>query len=141
MEGPVSYSFPKKQHLCSRKIIDSLFAQGKTFSIGPFRMYYIMGPPAEAPFQILFAVPKRAHKRAVHRNQIRRRMREAFRLNYPGLLAPILEGKQVPLAVICLYLPHEIYSYSRLEPKMQQVLSRLSQLVEKVPDRSVSVAD
>lgn len=141
METQLSYAFPKSFHLCSKKEIDNLFAQGKTFSSGPFKVFYLLDNPQPAPLQVIFAVPKRAHKRAVHRNLIRRRMRESFRLQYPTLLAPALAKNPSGMAVLCLYLPHEVFTYQQLEPKMRQVMARLASLVDKAAESAVSSVD
>lgn len=108
-----SYSFPKEEHLCGKKLIDELFAQGSSFGVYPLRLVW---RPAEtrtaaAPL-VLVSVSKRNFKRAVDRNYFKRLMREAYRLNKHrlteadgghgvGLLAIIYTGKEKkPFALV-----------------------------------------
>jgi ribonuclease P protein component len=75
------FTFGKKERLSQRAAIERLFNEGKSFSVPPFRVFYITAPKAAAPVQILIAVPKRKYKRAVDRNKLKRLIREAYRLN------------------------------------------------------------
>ena len=57
--------------------IDHLYRHGKRFVAWPMRVTYL---PADQT-QVLVWAPKSLFKRAVHRNRLRRLMREAYRLN------------------------------------------------------------
>ena len=101
-----SYSFPKEEHLCRKKLIDELFGQGSSFGLYPLRLVWRpTESPATEPLQVLVSVSKRNFKRAVDRNYLKRLMREAYRLNKyrlleaegghrVGLLAIIYTGKE-----------------------------------------------
>lgn len=72
------FKFPKHQRLTHKKRIAELFAVGLTQKSYPFRLTYL--PNSLSYHRVLIAVPKRNIPLACNRNQIKRWMREAFRL-------------------------------------------------------------
>lgn len=77
------FSFPRRERLSSKKIIDKLFAQGSTVFHHPIMCKVIVEDTAEenTGIQVLIVVPKKKIKKAADRNRIRRRIREAYRIN------------------------------------------------------------
>src|SRR5574344_1502412 len=74
--------FTKAERLCSKKEITALFNEGKSFAISHIRVVYRFLPKQEeSPNAILVSVPKKYFKHAVDRNLLKRRIREAYRLN------------------------------------------------------------
>ncbi|MEM9737650.1 MAG: ribonuclease P protein component [Bacteroidota bacterium] len=73
------YSFPSSMRLKQRKLIQLLFSKGQWHQLGLLRFYYLpfMGHNRD---QVLIVVPKKGIKKAVKRNQVKRRMREAYRV-------------------------------------------------------------
>ena len=119
------FTFKKEERLKSKKTIDELFAKGKSVFVYPFRVLYL---PAETentlPAQVVFSVPKRSFKQAVKRNQIKRRMREAYRLNKSPFYQQ-LQQKETQLAIIIIYIDKEIKEYSVIEKGMVKVMKKL----------------
>ena len=76
----MSNQFPSTERLKSRKLISALFADRQSIGEYPFRFFWKKVDDLEVPIQVAFTVPKRKFKRAVHRNRIRRRMKEVYRL-------------------------------------------------------------
>jgi len=139
MNNGRSFAFSKKMRLNSKKEIDSLFTGGHSFTNGPFRVFYRIVKRENdhsSACSLVISVPKKHLKSAVKRNLVKRRTREAFRLNYPQLLGPVLENKGIRLLFLCLYLPYEVYPYRKLEAKMQTLLERLAQIPAKGIDLS-----
>jgi ribonuclease P protein component len=111
--GSVKFSFKKDERLCSKKIIDRLFLEGKSFFVYPVKIVYLETKiPTNSPAQAAFSVAKRNFKRAVQRNLIKRRMREVYRLNKMRLYDKIGE-KQV--AVFFIYTGKTILEYNQIE--------------------------
>ena len=80
--------------------------------------------PSPLP-QVLFSVSKRNFKRAVDRNLIRRRCREAYRLHKYILL----QNPKVPYptSIAFLYLAKEISTYDVIEKAMIKVLNKMAE--------------
>ena len=74
------YHFPKKERLKRQKTISTLFRKGNRWKGRAIILYYL--PQQEQQVvnhQALFSVPKSRLKKAVDRNKIKRRLREAYR--------------------------------------------------------------
>jgi ribonuclease P protein component len=76
------YTFTKEERLCNKKLIDQLYHNGSSFLCYPFKVSWILSAdPQPFPAQVLFSVSKKRYKKAVDRNLVKRRLREAYRLN------------------------------------------------------------
>jgi ribonuclease P protein component len=117
-------SFPKTEKLCSHKVIDELFNTGRSFVKYPFRVVLLITSEQEVPVRVLVSVSKRRFKRAYKRNLLKRRIREAYRLN-KNLIIPLLERNNVNIAIAFVYLPTEIWDFKNIEKAMQDLLTGL----------------
>ncbi len=76
------------------------------------------------PAQVIIVVPKRLFKKAVHRNRIKRQIRECYRLQKDSFYEHLLkEGIGVNLALI--YFAPEFY-------KTHEIMHSLQTLLQKV---------
>lgn len=116
----MDFTFKKIERLCSKKAIDDLFANGKSKTQFPFKLMYKTAE-FESPFPVraMFVVPKKKHKRANKRNDIKRRMREVYRLN-KHLLYESLKTQKIDLMFICL--SNEELEYAVIEKSMLQLM-------------------
>lgn len=120
------FTFPKQERLSWKRHIDLLFANGRSFVAFPLRVIYL---PVEedalsARASVLISVPKKKFKRAVKRNLIKRRMREAYRIHKQELFDALANNQQRML-VAFLYLDKEILPFSEIEKVMQKALDIL----------------
>jgi ribonuclease P protein component len=126
------YTFKKEERLCNKKLIDKLFHNGSSFLCYPFKASWLLSDePQPFPAQILFAVSKRRFKRAVDRNLIKRRMREAYRLHKQQSLYEILNSSDKRIVLSLGYIGKEIVAYDFAEKKMVKLLSQLCAEIAK----------
>jgi ribonuclease P protein component len=124
LETKQRYTFKKEEKLKSRKTIEDLFKDGKSFSNFPFRVLWKFTSASTAPLQTGFAVSSKNFKRAVDRNRIKRLMREAYRLQ-KNILQEYLKQEQKQLAVFIIYVGNELPEYDLIFEKTTHVLNRL----------------
>jgi ribonuclease P protein component len=127
-------TFKKKERLCLQKQVAELFEEGKALMAYPSRVQYqLVDAVDDAPAKILFSVPKKRFKRAVKRNLIRRKMREAYRLNKHLLYPHIPEGKQLLIALI--YLDKEVLPYQSVQKGVLKAMAKLIETMTEVPEK------
>ena len=88
------HTFKKEERLCSVRLIQSLFHSGSSFVVYPFRVVYRFEKRDIGTAQVLISVSKRRFKLAVTRNSIKRRLREAYRLEKGAKLLPFLDERK-----------------------------------------------
>jgi ribonuclease P protein component len=124
-------TFGKAYKLCSQKAIDAIFEEKKSIRQFPFVMHYqLMELPTEKPFQVVISAPKRLFRRAHDRNRIKRLMREVFRKNKLILESHLTTNNQ-QLALFLVYTSKEELSYDLLFGKMEKLLSKLTNELNK----------
>jgi ribonuclease P protein component len=120
---PVRNTFPKEEHLKSKKLIDQLFAKGRRIREGSLELIWL---PAELsiefPVILGVSVPKKRFQKAADRNRIKRRMREAYRLNKGIVFDAISEGNKC--AIMIVYQSGEELSYPDIEMRIIAILKR-----------------
>ena len=127
MEIKQRYTLKKDDKLKSRKIIEQLFKEGKSFSNFPFRVLWKFNETAASSLQTGFAVSSKHFKKAVDRNRIKRLMREAYRLQKTDLHNQ-LKQQQKSIAVFFIYVGKELPEYNFIFEKTNHVLVRLIKL-------------
>lgn len=112
--------------------IDELFKNGKVLWENPVKVIYCMKGEEVVPLKAAFSVPKKKHKKAVSRNLLKRRMREAFRQNN-NPLKENLRDKKSAMHVFFIYLSDEKLDYRQIEGKIMLLLHRLEKINEENP--------
>jgi len=127
------YTFKKEERLCNKKLIDELFHKGSSFLCYPFKASWLLVDDAvqTVPAQLLISVSKRRYKHAVDRNLVKRRLREAYRLNKQQHLYELLAGANKKIIISIGYIGKQIESYELFEKKMLKLLKQLSEELAK----------
>lgn len=73
------------------------------------------------PLQVAFAVPKRSFKKAYLRNRLKRRMREAYRLQKHSLLPTLIE-KEIRLVLFIKLQSRQELPYKPIAQQMSKGL-------------------
>jgi len=120
-----TFSYNKFEKLKSRKQIELLFAQGKSISSFPVKVFYLpVEHTPEHPVQVGVGVSARNFKKAVDRNTIKRRMREAYRLHKLPLHDHLITN-QKSVAVFILWIDKQLPTAAALQDLMPGVLEKL----------------
>ncbi|TLF46532.1 ribonuclease P protein component [Maribacter aurantiacus] len=115
-------SFGKREKLKSQKRIGQLFTEGKSLSSFPLKLIFLEDAHQEVPIKAAVTVPKKNFKSAVHRNKIKRLLRESYRLN-KGL---VFNNTQGNFAFLFLYLGKEMPAFVDIESKMKSLLEKFN---------------
>ena len=123
MEQKQTYTFGKEEKLKSRKQIEQLFREGKSISVYPLRLLW-MPKNNERFLQSGVSVSSRHFKHAVDRNQIKRRMREAYRLN-KNVLEQMLLDKEMKCSLFWIYTAKTVLPFNEIESACVSGLQKL----------------
>lgn len=118
----------KAERLCNRAVVGELFRKGESFVSYPYRVVYRIrqGEEQVPALRFMVSVGKKYSKRAVRRNLIKRRTKEAFRLNksvfyqYPAALS---------IDSCYIYIAKEEEQYDVIEHGIRKAIRKLAGLV------------
>jgi len=119
------FEFPKKQKLCNETAIKEMFSNGNSFVIHTIRLVWKEQVNSDdVAIKSIIVVPKKQLKLAADRNIVRRRMKEAYRLNKSTIENSLKnKGKQLNIAIV--YQNDKRLSYKVIEEKIKLILGRL----------------
>lgn len=117
--GIKQYGFSKKEKLTGKKRIEGLFKEGSSFYLNAFQIRHLSTPSEDQFHKILISVPKKNFKRAVDRNLLKRRIREAYRLN-----KHLIDDCE-PLYIGFVYISKQILTFHEIQDQLIKALGRL----------------
>ena len=124
---------PKQERICGKNHIGKLLAQGRYGYAGTLKYCWLApngtGSPdtGAAPVsRVMVSVSKRFFKRAVKRNLLKRRLREAYRTQ-KGLLPAGVD-------VMLVYNTKEVLSFEEIHALVGQALVEIAGKIVTVPE-------
>ena len=124
--------------MCSRTAINMLFAGGRSIVAYPLRAVVAVkrcdsetvGGEVQSGIvaKFMITVPKKKIRTAVGRVLVRRRIREAYRLNR-SILAQALQPAGSVAEIAFLYMDTSIADYATIEASMKKLLGKISSQV------------
>ena len=128
------FTLGKNERLKSRKLIDQLFNEGKSFNVLPYRMLFRLinniERKTDVALQFGVAVSTKNFKKAVHRNRIKRLTREAYRLEKIPLQEKLKE-KKLALDLFFIYTSKQLPEYHFVKEKVNLILERLIKMINE----------
>ena len=118
------YTFGKFDRLKSKQQIEQLFVEGNSFIEFPLKVVWRWTQATGSTVQIAVSVPKKKLPKAVHRNQMKRLLRESYRQQNQVLKSMVVEkGKK--LQMMFIFLDTQLWDFPDLDNKISVTLERL----------------
>ncbi|MCH1533907.1 MAG: ribonuclease P protein component [Schleiferiaceae bacterium] len=127
------FTFSKDEKLTSPRLFDAIHKEGTTLKSFPFSLRFIDASfEKEVQRQLAVVVPKRSIKSAVHRNRIKRQMRELYRLN-----KHLIKGPSHQQAWSLRYLGNRLNEYSFLEDGFIKLIHSYNTYYEEISSKKL----
>lgn len=126
------YGFSKAARLKRTKQIDLLFRTGKRIAVPGFMLYYHFHNDVTEAHALLLgvAVSARHFRKAVHRNRIKRLLREALRLQKHALEDYLL-AKEKRLHIFAVYTGRALPDYNTVFSNIGSLLLQVQQRIDE----------
>lgn len=120
-----AHSLSKEERISSKKDIAALLAGGRWCSVGVLKA---CAAPNGLEFpRIMVSVPKRLFKRAVKRNLLKRRIREAYRLQKELLTVPCGDAERLAgVDILFQYTSAEVADFSVIRDEVASILKKIA---------------
>ena len=118
MTSPQGHTLPKEERLCGKTAVSALVSAGKWGGTPHLRFCWAAGRDSGRN-RLMVSVPKKFFKRAVKRNLLKRRLREAYRLQKELLTASGID-------LLLSYSHPEIADFATLIAEVTDILNRIT---------------
>jgi len=118
------FSYNKKEKLKSRKQLEQIFMEGKSLTVFPIKIFYELNQEQDNIIKTGVGVSRKNFRKSVHRNRIKRLLREAYRTEKTELLNYLEENKK-QIALFFLYIDKTQPDYFSLKQTMQTAIKKL----------------
>lgn len=123
------FTYSKSEKLKSRKLLNQVFAAGKSLNVYPIKITYLLEEiDSRSKVQMGVGASSRHFKKAVQRNRIKRLLRESYRLEKNNLLELLPAKKQ--LTAFLLFIGKDLSETELIPQKMQLVLDKLANSIQ-----------
>lgn len=119
MTSSKANTLPKEERLHGKTKITKLISSGKWGSTEHLKFCWMKGAE-DAPSRIMVSVSKKFFKRAVKRNLLKRRLREAYRTQKDLL------PEQGSINILFSYSCKEVQDYAIIKSEVAEILTKLS---------------
>lgn len=138
----------KSAKLRHRTLVQDLFQKGKSVYSGPLRVTFralsqeelkssfrVRIPDLMGPIQMMITIPKKKRRHAVDRVLMRRRIREAFRLQWHPLRKMIQEDPDIrTLSLAIVYMHNDNSDMKSISASMGSALSKIRKKLYPQPN-------
>ena len=127
-----NFRLRKSDRLKRRKVIEAIFSSGQGVRAYPIQLIWTTAErQGDSHIQAGFTAPRRKFKRAVDRNLIKRRMREAYRLN-KSIIPEGVISEDEQIVVMCIYMSKDILAFDTIQKGMIKALKRLADKYDRI---------
>lgn len=127
--GRIRFTFSKNEILRKKKDIKELFENGSSFFMHPFKVLYLTHQ-SEEDHKVIFTVSRRTFKKAVDRNLVKRRLREAYRLN--KCILPDNRQTKFSFSIAIIYIGKKVPDFAYINGKLIVIIKKLSEISQKI---------
>lgn len=127
------FELGKRHKLCGATSVDRLFSSADSSSALCYPLRGVWGKggrrkEGDADFQFVVTVPKKRLRHAVDRVAVRRRIREAYRLNHGAVEdARCVAGEVTPLDMAFVYVADKVLPSAVIHAAMLRLLNKIHQ--------------
>ncbi|MBS1651484.1 MAG: ribonuclease P protein component [Bacteroidetes bacterium] len=117
-------TFHKNERLYKRSEINLLFEKPLNYVCSPIKINYLkVDAKAAQPAKVMFIVPKKIFSKAHDRNKLKRRMREAYRLNKNVFYNHLINNEK-HLLIACIYIGKNATTFHEIDVALKKALTK-----------------